>query len=489
MVVVVEEEEQVKRKPWRRAAPHVVAFPFPLQGHIRPFVHFSKRLAAEYDVAITFITTTAHLESTRRELLLQLEEKKDEQEQGEEERFKAIYKTSNNNIQLACFYLPAEYAEPPVCIISDMFLGWTQDTADEFKVAKYCLSSSPTHFISLLCRLPELNAQGRIPAQANGQPYTIPGFPPIAPLDLPRTLQGDQKKSEFLFYHGACLWRATGFLVNSVYELETSIIEGLKDMLQTGCQVRRRILTIGPLDEEIGCQASAREKPQAVEDNDNECLQWLSKQGRESVLYICFGTITAQGKQQMTEIAHGLESSGVHFLWVVRVLKNCENGTIIDVAKLLPEGFIERTKHRGLVYSSWAPQLQILVHPAVKGFLTHCGWNSIMEGIAMGVPMIAWPNYGEQMMNCRLCVDILNIAIPVQKTTGEFEEIVGQDEVKRIAALLMEDMETAHFLKKNVEKHSKSMAAAHAHGGSSKANLDLFVDELNSMTSLTSIIL
>jgi hypothetical protein len=106
-------------------------------------------------------------------------------------------------------------------------------------VAKYCLSSSPTHFISLLCRLPELNAQGRIPAQANGQPYTIPGFPPIAPLDLPRTLQGDQKKSEFLFYHGACLWRATGFLVNSVYELETSIIEGLKDMLQTGCQVNR----------------------------------------------------------------------------------------------------------------------------------------------------------------------------------------------------------------------------------------------------------
>jgi len=254
-------------------------------------------------------------------------------------------------------------------------------------------------------------------------------------------------------------------------------------------QVPRRILTIGPLAEEIGSQASAREKPQAVEDNDNECLQWLSKQGRESVLYICFGTITVQGKQQMSEIAHGLESSGVHFLWVVRVLKNCENGTIIDVAKLLPEGFIERTKHRGLVYSSWAPQLQILAHPAVKGFLTHCGWNSIMEGIAMGVPMIAWPNYGEQMMNCRLCVDILNIAIPVQKMTGEFEEIVGQDEVKRIAALLMEDMETAHFLKKNVEKLSKSMVAAHAHGGSSKANLDLFVDELNSMTSLTSIML
>lgn len=207
MVVVVEEEEQVKRKPWRRAAPHVVVFPFPAQGHIRPFVHFSKRLAADYDIAITFITTTPHLESTRRELLLQLEEKKDEQEEGEEERFKAIYKTSNNNIQLACFHLPAEYAEvtsdnfldlaqsvhnlqdsfaklmkklmmgssssactiapssamssstssshtesfqPPVCIISDMFLGWTQVCTYRRKLPFLSFASSPHVFVCLL---------------------------------------------------------------------------------------------------------------------------------------------------------------------------------------------------------------------------------------------------------------------------------------------------------------------------------------------------
>jgi hypothetical protein len=108
-----------------------------------------------------------------------------------------------------------------------------QDIADEFKIPRYCLSSSPTHFISLLFALRELNVQGRIPAKKiiGGKPYTIPGMPPIAPLELPRTLQGDIKTAEFLLYQGECLWRAAGVLVNSVYELESSIIEGLQDYI------------------------------------------------------------------------------------------------------------------------------------------------------------------------------------------------------------------------------------------------------------------
>ncbi len=108
-----------------------------------------------------------------------------------------------------------------------------QDIADEFKVPRYCLSSSPTHFISLLFALREWNVQGRIPAKkiVGGKPYTIPGMPPIAPLELPRNLQGDIKNAEFFLYQGECLWRAAGVLVNSVYELESSIIEGLQDYI------------------------------------------------------------------------------------------------------------------------------------------------------------------------------------------------------------------------------------------------------------------
>jgi hydroquinone glucosyltransferase len=142
------------------------------------------------------------------------------------------------------------------------------------------------------------------------------------------------------------------------------------------------IFTVGPLAEGIRNQASTG-KSQAAGDDNHECLQWLSKQSRESVLYICFGTETTHKKQQMNEIALGLEASQVHFLWIIRIPKD-DKGLIVDVPQLLPEGFMERTKDRGLVYSSWAPQPQILAHPAVKGFLTHCGWNSIMESIARG---------------------------------------------------------------------------------------------------------
>jgi len=333
-----------------------------------------------------------------------------------------------------------------------------------------------------MLRLPEWNAQGRIPVpvEIDGEPYTIPGLPPIAPLEMDRNAQGDKEGSEVLLYHAKCLWRAAGVLVNSVFKLEASIIKGLQDEPPHSYQGNQvpRILTVGPFLEGIGNPASGG-KPQVAED-DNECLQWLSKQSRESVLYICFGTVTEHGREQINEIALGLESSGAHFLWVVRVPKD-EEGTIVDVAKLLPKVFLERTKDRGLVYFSWAPQLQILAHPAIKGFLTHCGWNSTMESIAMGVPMIAWPNHADQMVNCRLCVEILNIAIPVQKT-GEVSEIIGQNEVTRVVQLFMEDVEIFHALKTNVQELSKVMGGAHACGGSSKVNLDLFVDELNSMT-------
>jgi hypothetical protein len=111
-----------------------------------------------------------------------------------------------------------------------------QDIADKFKVPRYCFSPSPTHFVSLVFGLPELNAQGRIPAQLDGKPYTIPGFPPIVPFDLPRLLLVDQKQSEILIYHGECLWRAAGVLVNSVFELESSIIKGLQDMHPSSCK-------------------------------------------------------------------------------------------------------------------------------------------------------------------------------------------------------------------------------------------------------------
>ncbi len=125
------------------------------------------------------------------------------------------------------------------------------------------------------------------------------------------------------------------------------------------------------------------------------CLKWLDTQPESSVLYVSFGSVAVLSVAQIQELARGLEESGERFLLVLRPPHNPDN------LPLFPEGFEERTKGRGFVHMGWAPQLQVLSHRALGGFLTHCGWNSTLESICRGVPMLAWPIQAEQAMNAR----------------------------------------------------------------------------------------
>lgn len=128
----------------------------------------------------------------------------------------------------------------------------------------------------------------------------------------------------------------------------------------------------------------------------SKCLRWLDTRRPSSVLYIAFGSWAFLSPPQIQELAHGLEASQVSFMWILRL----EEGAG-DVAQLLPPGFCDRTQDRGFVHSEFAPQLQILSHPATAGFLTHCGWNSSLESICRGVPMLGWPMHAEQGICCR----------------------------------------------------------------------------------------
>jgi hypothetical protein len=184
--------------------------------------------------------------------------------------------------------------------------------------------------------------------------------------------------------------------------------------------------------------------------------------------------------QQMNEFALGLEASGVRFLWVVKV-QSSEKESASNIATFFPKGFMEKMKNRSLIYTSFAPQLQILAHPAIGGFLTHCGWNSITESIAMGVPMIAWPLGADQMLNSRLCVDVLDIALPIQNNLNESIH-VGHEEIERVIRLLMEDAK-GQIIKKKVEDLNKIIQTANGPKGSSCKNLLLFVEEVNSLKS------
>jgi len=201
---------------------------------------------------------------------------------------------------------------------------------------------------------------------------------------------------------------ADAILVNSfeAIELEVAMV------LQQPKLGRPSVHPIGPLilPADSGAGDTA---PRAA------CLEWLDRQPAKSVIFVSFGSGGALPAEQMRELALGLELSGQRFLWVVR--SPSDEGSLSgnyydaeskkDPFPYLPEGFVERTRSVGLVVPSWAPQTEVLAHGSTGGFLTHCGWNSTLESLVHGVPMVAWPLYAEQRLNAVMLAQGVGAAV------------------------------------------------------------------------------
>jgi hydroquinone glucosyltransferase len=197
----------------------------------------------------------------------------------------------------------------------------------------------------------------------------------------------------------------------------------------------------------------------------------LDKQQSCSVLYVSFGSGGTLSEEQIVELALGLELSNHKFLWVVRAPSSSANSAYlsaqndVDPSQFLPSGFLERTKEKGLVIPSWAPQIQILSHRSVGGFLSHCGWNSILESVIHGVPLIAWPLFGEQRMNAVLLSEGLKVGLrPRVHENG----IVERVEVSKVIKCLMEGEEGRNLRKRINELKEVANSALQENGSSTK---------------------
>uniref|UniRef100_A0A0D9XEZ5 Glycosyltransferase n=1 Tax=Leersia perrieri TaxID=77586 RepID=A0A0D9XEZ5_9ORYZ len=192
----------------------------------------------------------------------------------------------------------------------------------------------------------------------------------------------------------------------------------------------------------------------------HECLVWLDGQPDCSVVFLCFGSIAGVDgrvggthvERQVREIAGGLEKSGHRFMWVVR-------------DAVLPEGFLERTIDRGLVVNGWVPQSSVLRHHATGAFVTHCGWNSALEGVTAGVPMLCWPMYAEQRINKVIVAEEMGVGVEME---GWLDGLVTAEEVESKVRLVMES-EHGRKLRERVEAHQEAAAMAWKDDGSSHA--------------------
>uniref|UniRef100_A0A803RAZ6 Glycosyltransferase n=1 Tax=Cannabis sativa TaxID=3483 RepID=A0A803RAZ6_CANSA len=225
-----------------------------------------------------------------------------------------------------------------------------------------------------------------------------------------------------------------------------------------------KIYPIGPLQPLLDHypQHSLHTVTYSLWKEETECIKWLSTQKPNSVIYVNFGSITVLSEQQVIEIGWGLANSNVPFLWVIRP------DLIIGEGRL-PSEFLDQTKDRSLIIS-WAPQEDVLNHPSIGGFLTHCGWNSILESLTSGVPMICYPYFADQQTNCWFAFNEWGVAV-------EIESDVKRDQVTNLVKQLF-DGEKGKKMKTKAMEFKKLVHEATAPSGSSSTNLDDLINEV-----------
>ncbi|XP_021753830.1 hydroquinone glucosyltransferase-like [Chenopodium quinoa] len=346
-----------------------------------------------------------------------------------------------------------------VSVVVDLLGSSILHMAQEFGALSYVFFLTSALGFCCACTLPKLDKIHSCEYRDLPDPvHFVPGLVPVHGADFPDPVQ-DRKHGVYqLFINLVGSYSdATGILINMI------VVEKL---------IFLRFTPIGPV---------IRSGSEDGLIDGSGSIKWLDEQPSDSVLFVSFGSGGNLSYEQVVELALGLELSGQRFLWVVKTPNNKSNASFFGVAnnidnplEYLPQGFLDRTKGLGLVVPNWAPQVQILSHGSTGGFLTHCGWNSTLESIVHGVPLIAWPLYAEQKLNSVLVADDLNVALRVKPNE---KGLIDREQIAEYAKCLMQG-EQGKILREKMRALKHAAVAALDEDGSSKQSLAKVVEEM-----------
>ncbi|KAK6773206.1 hypothetical protein RDI58_028444 [Solanum bulbocastanum] len=361
---------------------------------------------------------------------------------------------------------------PPVtCIVSDGIMSFTLAAAQELGVPQVQLwTASACGFLGYM-HYTTLIEKGYTPLKdasylTNGYLETtldcIPGMKDVRLRDLPtflRTTNPDDFMIKFVLQETERAKTASAIVINTFETLESEVLESLRTLLPP-------VYPIGPLhllvkhvdDENLKTLGSSlwKEEP--------ECIQWLDNKEPNSVVYVNYGSTTVMTPNQLIEFAWGLANSQLEFLWIIRP------DIVSGYESILPSEFVEETKNRGML-ASWCSQEEVLIHPAIGGFLTHSGWNSTLESISSGVPMLCWPFFAEQQTNCWFSETKWGIGM-------EIDNNVKRDEVESLVKELMVGEKGKEMKKKVMELKKLSEISAQKSTGSSYVNIEKVINDV-----------
>ncbi|XXG67907.1 hypothetical protein AAC387_Pa06g1143 [Persea americana] len=440
---------------------HIVLFPFMAQGHLIPSLSLARLLEQRTGHTITILNTPLNIltlqstlppDSTIRLASLPFNGPDHglppNSENTDALPYPLIFRLCEASRSLKpSFHSFISPMDPlPLCIISDVLFGWTVEIANQLGIFHSFFLSSGGYgtavYFSLWLNLPH--------SRTNSDEFSLPDFPEAGAIhrsQLSNELKqanGLDPRSLFLKQELSLSLGSDGFLFNTVEELEKTGLGYFRRKMNRPCWA------IGPLKSE----GRGRKKPGVSTD---DCVSWLNLHRPSSVLLVSFGSQNTISASQMMELAMGLEESGKAFIWVVRPpLGHDINGEFR--AEWLPEGFEERVAARiqGLLVRKWAPQLEILSHESTGAFLSHCGWNSILESLSRGVTLMGWPIAAEQFYNANMLEEV---GLCVEIARGNCSEI-EKGHVKEVIEMVMGETEKGEKMRRKALEIKKVMEAA-----------------------------
>ncbi|XP_076958413.1 zeatin O-glucosyltransferase-like [Bidens hawaiensis] len=459
----------------------VVMVAFPLQGHINQLLHLSHHVSA-HNVPVHFVCTTVQARQAKLRL------------QG----------WNPSTISTIFFHdlpVPSFASPPPNCNATHKFPSHLQPLCEAATHLRRPVSSllrklSPTtHRLVVIHDSLMGSVCQDFVSLPNAESYTFHSVSAFSialytsekvgeqtrNLVQPRDLSKDELSFEgcftsefkkFISSQHEYAKLSSGRIYNTCRVVEQPIL----DLLETEARkTNKKLWALGPFNP-VNIQSESKFSGKdggPVE----QCLKWLDKQASNSVIFVSFGTTTSFSKQQIIEIAIGLEKSEQKFMWVVREADRGDLEKVNIIHDDLPIGFENRVKDRGLVIREWAPQLDILAHPSIGGFMSHCGWNSCIESLSMGVPIAAWPMHSDQPNNAVLVTKVLKVGLFV-KDWGRREQVVVAETVEKSVRRLMGSKEGEEIRKRAVVM-GRQVRKSVKDGGITQMELESFVAHIS----------
>ncbi|KAK6138361.1 hypothetical protein DH2020_027890 [Rehmannia glutinosa] len=431
---------------------YVVLFPFMAQGHFIPFLALAQILDRNR-YTVVFVNTPLNIKNLRKsfppssssikfaEIPFDTSDHGLQHENTDSLPYNLIprFVEATPSLKLPFRNLLSDLidihgGEKPICVISDFFFGWATDVAHAFGV--FHLIFSCTGGFGMACYYSMwMNLPHRF---CDGDEFLLPDFPEAGRIHVTQvtpamSMAGENDPLTIFLQKNFVSWtNSDGLLLNTVEELD-----------KLGLMYFRRKLgfpvwAIGPL---LLSEEDRSKTGRQSTINSKQCIQWLDKKDPKSVLYISFGSQNTIPAPQMMKLAKALNSSSRNFIWVIRPPLGFDINSEFVEEEWLPEGFLQNIheQDKGLVISKWAPQVEILAHKSVAAFISHCGWNSVLETVKYGVPVIGWPIGADQLYNAKFLVEQAKVCVELGR--GVDFEVTQEEIVVKIELVMGENGE------------------------------------------------